>query len=175
MDALAIGRGDRIADVGSGQGYFSFLRARRVGAEGKVYAVDIDEKSLEGLEVRAAELDLDQIETVIGADDDPRLPEGKLDTILVVDTYHEIRGHEGMMEGMFGALAPGGRLAIVDIPGQLGKQREEYHERHRIPVEAVIEDAADAGFRLDSFDPEFAGQPAGRRFYLVVFSKPTAS
>lgn len=174
MDALAIGRGDRIADLGSGQGYFSFLLARRVGAEGKVYAVDIDEKSIEGLEARAAELDLDQIETVIGADDDPRLPEGKLDTILVVDTYHEMRGHEGVMKGMFGALAPGGRLAIVDIPGQVGKQREEYHERHRIPVEVVIEDAADAGFRLDSFDRGFARNPAGRRFYLVVFTKPTA-
>lgn len=172
IETLGIGGGDRVADVGSGQGYFSFLLARRVGAEGKVYAVDIDDKSLERLELRAAELDLDQIETVIGADDDPRLPEGKLDTILVVDTYHEMRGYKAMITGMYGALAPGGQLAIVDIPGQLGKQREEYYDRHRIPVEMVIEEAAGAGFRLHSFDREFTGQPGGRRFYLVIFTKP---
>lgn len=174
MAALELDAGDRVADVGSGEGYFSFHLARRVGTGGKVYAVDIEDELLGKLRARAAELDLGQIETILGAADDPRLPAAALEAVLVVDTYHEMRSHEAMMAAMAAALAPGGRLAIVDIPDELDSAREEYHERHRIPVELVIQEAARAGLRLHSFDRDFARQPGSRRFYLVVFEKSAA-
>jgi hypothetical protein len=104
LDALDIERGDKVADVGSGSGYFTFLVARKVGVTGKVYAVDIDEESLKKLSTRA-----------------------------------------------------------------------EYHERHQVPVELVIEEAARAGLRLRSFTREFIGRAGGRRFYLVTFNKPDPS
>lgn len=175
MEALDLATGDHVADVGSGEGYFTFQLARRVGVEGRVYAVDIEKMPLEKVRTRAEELGLGQVETVLGAVDAPRLPEGALAAILVVDTYHEMRSFEAMMEGMSSALAPGGRLAIVDIPGDLGRERDEYHERHRIPVELVIQEAARAGLRLRSFDRDFAHQPGGRRFYLVVFEKDASA
>ncbi len=173
MDALGVEPGDAVADVGSGGGYFTFLLARRVGSAGRVYAVDIDETLLERLGERADELGLGQIETVLGADNNPRLPAtAELEAILVVDTYHEMRGYDGMLAGMYDALAPGGRLAIVDTPDAPGHEREAYHERHKIPVELVIEEAARAGFRLRSFRRDFASHAGGQRLYLVVFDKP---
>jgi predicted methyltransferase len=53
MDALGIGAGSAVADVGSGNGYFTFHLAERVGPAGRVYAVDIDEGALKKLREKA--------------------------------------------------------------------------------------------------------------------------
>ena len=47
MDAMGVKSGHRVADIGSGYGYFTFRLAARGGAEGKVYAVDIDEEAVD--------------------------------------------------------------------------------------------------------------------------------
>jgi len=44
IQSLQIRPGDRIADLGSGSGYFVFALAKAVGPTGKVYAVDVDEE-----------------------------------------------------------------------------------------------------------------------------------
>ena len=172
LDALDVEPGDAAADIGSGRGYFSVFIARRVGAAGKVYAVDINEESLATLRTRAEALGLTQIETVLGGVKDPGLPVAELEAILVVDTYHELTAYRTMLKGMSRALLPGGRLVIVDIHGELGEKRKHYHERHQIPVELVIEEAARAGLRLRSFDRDFVEDAGRRRFYLVTFDKP---
>ena len=46
FDALGVKSGDRVADIGCGFGYFTFRLAARVGAEGKVYGVDIDREAI---------------------------------------------------------------------------------------------------------------------------------
>ncbi len=46
FDAMEVKPGHRVADIGSGFGYFTFRLAARVGAEGKVFAVDIDKKAM---------------------------------------------------------------------------------------------------------------------------------
>ncbi len=172
FDELGVGAGDRVADIGAGGGYFSFLLARWVGPAGRVWAVEIDERALERLAEGAADRGLKAIETVLGREDDPRLPAGELDAILVVDTYHEMVDPAAMLAAMSRALAPGGRLAIVDIPDELGREREEYGDRHKIPVEVVIEEAASAGLRLRSYHDDFAGHGGGRSMYLAVFARP---
>ena len=72
--ALALRAGDRIADIGSGSGYFTLRLARAVGPSGKVYAVDIDHAMNEDLAARAREAGLANIEIVNARVDDPMLP-----------------------------------------------------------------------------------------------------
>jgi ubiquinone/menaquinone biosynthesis C-methylase UbiE len=112
--ALAIGEGSRVADVGAGSGYFTEHLAREVGAGGRVFAVEISERSLSQLRRLAEDENLDNIEVVPGEVDDPKLPERSLDAVLVVDAYHEMTEYEAMLSGMYRALKPGGRLVIVD-------------------------------------------------------------
>ena len=176
MDALGIQAGTAVADVGSGDGYFSFHLARRVGAEGRVYAVDIDQSALEKLRKQAEKEKLGQIETIVSAKDDPRLPAESVDVVLVVNAYHEFRDFDAMMRGMAAALAPGGRLAILDHHGPIGRPRADYHQRHNIPAELVIEDGARHGLRLVRFEHDFAGPQRDRdRYYLVVLERPSGN
>lgn len=172
MDALGVTRGSAVADIGAGGGYFTFHLAERVGAEGLVYAVDIEENELERIQRRAEREHLGQIETVLGRTDDPRLPEQSLDAALVVNAYHEMREYDAMMAGIFRALRSGGRLGIIDGRIEPTDDRNTYYRRHRIAAEAVQEDAARAGFEFRGERTGFTRPREGREFFFLVFEKP---
>ncbi len=114
LDALQIRKGDVVADVGAGVGYFSWRLAERVGPEGRVYAVDIQPGMLRLLEQNMAQRKLNNVQGVLGAVDDPRLPAGKLDLILMVDVYHEFSEPQKMLRRMREALKPSGRLVLLE-------------------------------------------------------------
>jgi predicted methyltransferase len=173
MDRLHIGPGSRVADIGAGTGYFTFHLAERVGASGRVYAVDIERGALMDIDRRATERSLTQITTVLGSDNDPHLPLESLDVVLVVNTYHELRAYDGMMEGFRRGLKAGGVLAVIDCEATPGESSESYVRHHRIPSAAVREEATRNGFRflrseLGFVDP---ATPFSYWFFLV-FERP---
>jgi len=172
MDALGLGPGMSVADVGSGDGYFAFHLAARVGPAGKVYAVDVDDGELKKIRRRAKADGLGQIETVLGARNDPQLEAESLDVALIVNAYHEMRDYDAMLTGIFRALKPGGVLGIVEAEDEPGKRRETYYDRHRMPAEVVREDAARAGFRFVGERPGFVRPSREKKFYFLVFEKP---
>ena len=172
MDALGIQAGTVVADIGSGDGYFSFHLARRVGHGGRVYAVDIDQGELKKLRKQAEKEELGQIETILGAKDDPRLPPESVDVVLVVNAYHEMRDYDAMLAGLYRALKPGGLLGIIEAEDEPGKPRETYYGRHRMPEEVVREDAERAGFRFLRTEPGFTRPKPQKEFYFLIFEKP---
>ena len=174
MDALDIEPGSVVADVGAGPGPYTFPLAERVSPDGKVYAVDIDENDLAKLRSRAERAGVVQVETILGATDDPRLPAAALDVVLVINSYHEFREYDEMLQGFHRALKPGGRLAIIDAKTDPGEARSRYHNRHRIPAELVREDARRNGFRFLHNQPRFVHHRRNREFYLLVFEKPAS-
>lgn len=171
MEALGINPGSAVADVGAGAGYFTFRLAARVGAKGKVYAADLDDKTLAKISERAGKDNLPQITTVLGTQDDPKLPAG-LDSILVVDSFHEFTNAGAMLAGFAHALKPGGRLGVLDMSERLGLPHADYMDRHRLPQEMLIEQVGRAGLRLLSFQTDFAAVPEGTNQYFAVFEKP---
>lgn len=175
MDALSLMPGSVVADVGAGDGYFTFHLAHRVGPQGKVYAVDIQENEVEKIRHQAEEARMSQIETIHGDPDNPKLPAGSLDAILVVNSYHEFRAYDAMLRGLLKALKPSGLLAIIDSPTERSSSRQEYHNRHRIPEEVVREEAARAGFRFLRKEPGFKRPSNSKEFYLLIFEKPAAA
>ncbi len=172
MDALGIQAGTAVADVGSGDGYFSFHLARRVGVEGRVYAVDIDQDALDKLRRQAEKDGLAQIETIEGVKDDPRLPTESVDVVLVVNAYHEMRDYDAMLAGLYRSLRPGGRLGIIEAEDEPGKPRQTYYGRHRMPEEVVREDAERAGFVFVRSEPGFTRPRPNKEFYFLVFTRP---
>lgn len=106
-----------VADIGAGTGYFSFRIAKRV-PEGRVLAVDIQQEMLDIIESRKSAGYPRNVETLLGSERDPGLPEGSVDLILMVDAYHEFYWPREMGEAMVSALKPGGRIVLVEYRGE---------------------------------------------------------
>ena len=104
---------DVVADIGAGTGYFSFPIAQRV-PKGKVLAVDIQQQMLDIIAARKEADNVKNIETVMGTEQDPNLPEASVDLILIVDAYHEFSHPYEMGAAMARALKPGGLLVLIE-------------------------------------------------------------
>ena len=104
-----------VADIGAGTGYFSVRLARAIGDAGRVLAVDVERALIEHIEERAAGDGLSNVEAILGEFDDPRLPEGGVDRILIVDTWHHIDDRLSYLERLSRALRPGGTVVVVDF------------------------------------------------------------
>jgi len=171
FEGMGLKPGQRVADIGCGHGYFTFRLAARVGGEGKVFAVDTDVEALDKLRVRKEREKLGQIEPIIGDSADPHLP-ANLDAVLIVDSYHEFREYEQMMQAVFRSLKPGGRLVIIDGEAGTGRPRTEYHRLHRIPEETVRQEIARQGFAFLESRPGFFDAEYDKKFYFLIFEKP---
>src|SRR5262245_11831932 len=171
MDALGVKSGCRVADIGAGYGYFTFRLAARVGAEGKVYAVDIDEESINRVRQRKEREKLEQVEPILSVSADPRLP-NDLDAVLIVDSYLEFREYDQTLQAVFRALKPGGRFVIIDGEGPSGRPRTEYHRLHTIPAELVREEVTRHGFVFKESRPGFYDAEYGKKFYFLIFERP---
>jgi ubiquinone/menaquinone biosynthesis C-methylase UbiE len=155
--------GWRIADIGAGRGDFSFPIARLVGSTGRVYAVDIDEKSaIRPLRERVDREHAENVEVILSKPDDPMLPAGELDAVLIVNAYHEIVPYEAMLGQVRAALKPSGRLLIVDnMPGRTrGQPRETQIKNHMIAPELVEAELRKAGFEIESRKEDIDENPA---------------
>jgi len=163
MDHLGISDGARVADIGAGGGWFTVRLARRVGPNGMVYAEDIKRQMIESIGRRVKRENLANVKTILGTDDDPRLP-GGLNAVLLVDTYTQVSHPLPLLRRIAQALAPNGRLGIVDFKrdgaGGPGPALEE-----RIAPDAIKADATAAGLRLLSEETFLRYQ------YLLIFSK----
>lgn len=106
-----------VADIGAGSGYFSFRIAEKV-PDGEVLAVDIQQEMLDLIERQKAEGRGGNIRTVLGEIDDPRLPENSIDAAIMVDAYHEFSHPFEMIDGIYRALRPGGRIFLLEYRGE---------------------------------------------------------
>ncbi len=146
LDAIGIARGAVVADVGAGAGYFTWRLAARVGPSGKVYANDIEPKMLALLRHNMEERHISNVETVLGAVDDPRLPPAALDLILLVDVYHEFSEPQKMLRHLRGSLKPQGRLVLLEYRGE--DPDVPIRPEHKMTVAQVKAEIEPEGFRL---------------------------
>ena len=110
---LQLAPGSAVADIGAGSGLFTRAMAKQV-APGVVHAVDINPNLLTHIERSAQEAGLTNIQTILAAEDDPRLPE-ILDLVFICDTLHYIENPEQYLRELHAHVRPGGRVAIIDF------------------------------------------------------------
>ena len=164
MDTLGIAEGSVVADIGAGGGWFTIRLARRVGANGIVYAEDIQPQMLEATMRRVAREGLGNVRRVMGTSSDPRLPPGAIDAALIVDTYHEFDNPDALLRNIAKALKPNGRIGVVDFKRDglgPGPALED-----RVDPDQVVRDAEAAGLRLVRRETFLPYQ------FLLVFSRP---
>jgi ubiquinone/menaquinone biosynthesis C-methylase UbiE len=114
MDAIGVKPGMVVAEIGAGRGRYVVQLATRVGEQGKVYAEDIHGASLQHCLERCRRCGLENVETIIGDETDPKLPKEALDLIFVISAYHHFSDPIALMRNARPALKPDGILAIVE-------------------------------------------------------------
>src|SRR5207249_3294355 len=114
LDAIGLHKGDIVADIGAGVGYFTWRMAERVGPAGKVYANDIQPRMLEQLKSNIAARGLTNVVAVLGTEDDPKLPVAAIDLALLVDVYHEFSQPRKMLAKIRESLRPTARLVLLE-------------------------------------------------------------
>ena len=146
MDALGIGEGSVVADLGAGGGWFTVRLARRVGPNGTVFAQDAQAQMLEAIKRRVGREGLRNVEYVQGSVVDPRLPPGRLDAVLIVDSYHEFAKPIELLRNVSASLKSTGRIGIVEFTLEGGGPGPPLNQRKS--QKSVIGEAQQAGLRL---------------------------
>jgi SAM-dependent methyltransferase len=173
MEALDLGDGKVVVDLGSGVGYFALKLAARVGRRGRVLAVDVRRFPLLFLRARALRRGLHNLEAVHGEPDDPHLPAGGVDAVLVANTFHELEHQELVLGRVKDALRPSGRLVLVD-PGPnaaVGASAATGDHHHESP-DSAEDRLRQTGFEIVSRDDRFVDASSHGRWWLIVARKP---
>jgi ubiquinone/menaquinone biosynthesis C-methylase UbiE len=145
LDALALRPGDQVADIGSGEGWFSFYLADAVGPEGRVYAVDVDPAAIRTVEDEARRRGYANVVAVLAKPEDPLLPDGAIDLAFFCNSYHHVENRVPYLERLRSDLAPGARVAVIDA-------KFEYPAKlfvpagHGTPVPVMREELASARY-----------------------------
>lgn len=147
IELLKLEPGATVADLGCGSGYHARRLSMAVGESGDVFCVDIQPQMLEIATQLAAEAGLSNIHNVLSQVDDPQLPEGELDLILMVDVYHELEEPEAMLQAIRRALKPNGIAALAEFRLE-GDSAAHIKLDHRMSVEQVKKEWEPAGFEL---------------------------
>lgn len=175
VDILGLAPGMSAADVGAGDGRFTVALARRVGATGRVFATEVDRTELDKVEAKASAEGLANVTTVLGDQRQTGLAEGCCDAILLRLVYHHFTDPPAMRRGLWRALRPGGRIAVIDVPPQAGwRKLEGVPERggHGILVDELLAEMQSEGFEVVSRDDAW---PAEAGSYCIVFRRPGAA
>src|SRR5262249_6446388 len=144
--ALEIKPGFVVADVGAGVGYHVWRMSAMVGPTGRVVAEDIQDGMLRLLRKNISERKLQNIDVVLGTPTDPKLPEGKLDRVLMVDVYHEFSDPGAMMTAIRKSLKPDGRVVFVEFREE--DPKVPIQPLHKMSVTQVRAEIEPMGFKF---------------------------
>lgn len=164
--ASGVKAGMVVADIGAGTGLFTRLFADRVGAAGKVFAVDISRPFVENILRTSREQGFVNVEGVINSDKDVSLPADSIDIAFLVDTYHHFEYPVSMLASIRRSLRAGGALIIIDFRRDPHRSSSWVMGHVRAGKDAVIDEVSKAGFQL------IDDKPLLRTNYYLVFRKP---
>ena len=159
MDRLGIRRGQRVADIGAGLGYYTVRIARELGPGARIYASDVKAEYLDRLKARLTREGIQGVTVILGLPRDPRLPADSVDVALFSHMYHEIENPYEFLYRLQPALAAGARVGIIDM--------DRPTSNHGTPPTLLRCELAAVGYR--QLDFAWLAPADG---YLAVFAPP---
>jgi ubiquinone/menaquinone biosynthesis C-methylase UbiE len=165
--------GSVVADVGAGDGTYSFAAAEKVGPSGRVYATEIDPEKLKALRAEVEKRKLQNVIVIDGAIDDTKLPTDCCDAIFLRRVYHHLTQPAEFDKNLLRSLKPRARLAIIDFPPDksfapvpgVPKNRGG----HGIPEKIMINELTEAGLKVEKTIEDWTTHD-----YCVIFTKPVS-
>ncbi|HKQ61904.1 MAG TPA: methyltransferase domain-containing protein [Candidatus Polarisedimenticolaceae bacterium] len=167
LQFLGVAEGETVADLGAGTGYFTISLAELVGADGKVFAIDVEPKMLELIDGMREKFRFGNVTTILATPDDPKLPDGQVDLILVANTWHLIKNHDAYIPKLARALKGSRRVAIVDW--REGEMPLGPPVARKLGRDKVVAEFTRAGWKLSSESMALLYQ------YVLVFVPPVAA
>jgi ubiquinone/menaquinone biosynthesis C-methylase UbiE len=162
--------GTIVADVGAGDGTYSFVAAQKVGSSGRVYATEIDTEKLKNLRAEVTKRKVENIIIVEGTAEDTKLPSSCCDTIFLRHVYHHLTQPQEFDRNLVRSLKPGAHLAIIDFPPSPNLAPVEGVPKNRgghgIPEKVVIEELTTAGLQVEKSIDDWSAND-----YCVLFVK----
>ncbi len=145
LEAIGLRRGDVVADVGCGPGFFTLPAARIVGKEGHVHAIDTEAAMLELIEERVEEQGLDNVTAILTMGEQAPLPDGSCDAVICGLVLHHLDvAHRARMAAELARLCkPGGAVLAVEWTPREGESR-----RDRMAPEETASLLEGAGLRV---------------------------
>lgn len=171
VKACGIKPGMRVADVGAGTGLYTRMFAQAVGEQGWVYAVDINARFLEHIQVRAKAEGQANITSVLAPQDSTSLPPSSVDLVFLCDTYHHFEFPTPSLASIAAALKPGGELILLDFKRIEGESSEWILDHVRAGKEVFRQEIEAAGLEFVE-DMQVAGLVEN---YCLRFRKAAAA
>lgn len=167
--------GDQVADIGCHEGYMSVKLSTLVGTDGKVYAVDVESSRLDKLREHLKSRQITNVVPVLGDRDDPKIPTNSFQAVLIIDSYHEMKDHDKILQKIKAALRSGGRLVICEAIAESRRNldREQQEGKHELGMSYAIDDLRKAGFQILLQRDRFVDREKikGDKMWLVVATK----
>jgi len=169
FEALQIKDGSWVADIGSREGYYT-TRMSPIVDSGWIFAVDINANALKDLHTNLRSADIENVTPVYSVEDNPMLPFGTLDAVLIRNTYHEFTRPTSMLKYVLKALKDSGRLVVAEAISENleNTSRERQARSHEIAKNFVKDDLEKAGFRVIKEVDPFTESRHGRHFWMLV-------
>ena len=157
---IGVKPGMAVGEVGAGSGYLSRYIAEKVGADGHVYANELEDKMIAYMKDRAAKEGLKNFTAIKGTATSTGFQAESLDAVAVVYAFSFFDEREAMLKSIHASLKPGGTFLIVDLPSeQVGTRMVG------IDAEDVIALAAASGLSRDRENGIVPGH------YALIFRK----
>ncbi len=162
--------GTVVADIGAGDGKYTWAAVEWVGASGKVFATEIDAKKLAELKEEVAKRKLGNVIVEESKEAETNLPAGCCDAIFLRRVYHHLTKPAEFDASLVRSLKPGGRLAIIDFAPRAGLEPVEgvpsNRGGHGIPQKIAIEELSEAGLQVEKIVNDWSEDS-----YCVLFVK----
>ena len=174
-------RGERVLDLGSGGGIDVLLSARRVGATGFAYGVDMTDEMLELARANQARAGLANVEFLKGNIENVPLPDASVGVVISNCVINLSTDKSAVIAEMFRVLIPGGRVGISDVVAEDHLTPADRAERGSyvgciagaLSKSEYLEGLAEAGFV--NAEVRFTNQAAsGMHSAIVRAVKPAA-
>ena len=156
-----LSEGETVLDLGSGGGIDVLLSARRVGASGMAYGVDMTDEMLDLARRNAADTGVTNVEFRKGHIEDIPLAEATVDVVISNCVINLSADKPAVLREMFRVLRPGGRIGVSDVVAENHLTEQERGERGSwvgciagaLSFAEYEQGLADAGFTDISVEP----------------------
>lgn len=167
LDQLGLAPDTRVADLGTGAGFYAIAAARMVGPHGRLYAVDVLKDGLQKIKNDANRAGLANVEVIWGNVEKlggTRLADASVDTVLVCNTLFTLEEKRDFPLEVKRILKPKGRVLVVDWQESFGGMGPQ-------PEHVVTAEVARALFEKAGFTFDRALRDAGAHHYGFVLRR----